>query len=346
LLQAATEVRRLHVGGGHTVPSWTPLGESKDESSLHYRKENYTATVSDITLKQLRSLSATLATGTIVGAAQLLHVTPPAVSQQLRLLERTTGLPLLERTSDGFQATDAGRHLVDAMSRIEAELTRCARVIASIQSGSGGRVVFGAVSTAKYFAPQILASFWGEHAGVEVQLHIGNRQETIEELERHDVDLVIMGRPPTTLDLETAVIGDHPHVMIAAPDHPLARVRSIPLSMVAKQTFLVREVGSGTRLLAEQLFERRRLRFPEGMEISSNETIKQAVIAGLGVALISAHTIAAEVTDGRIVVLDVERLPIVRRWYVVRRADHALLPSAQTLWKFLVDEGASHLPAL
>ncbi|MEK7424036.1 MAG: LysR family transcriptional regulator [Actinomycetota bacterium] len=300
----------------------------------------------DVTIKQLRSLSATLQAGTIVGAAQLLHVTPPAVSQQLRLLERATGLPLLERTDDGLRATDVGRELVDATARIEAELARCTRVVDSFQSGSGGRVVFGAVSTAKYFAPQILASFWGAHAGVDVQLHIGNRQQTIGELERHDVDLVIMGRPPTTLDLDTAVLGDHPHLVIAAPEHPLANERSISLARLAKQTFLVREVGSGTRLLAEEMFERRRLRFPGGMEISSNETIKQAVIAGLGVALISAHTIAAEVADGRIAVLDVERLPIVRRWYVVRRADHRLLPSARTLWEFLVERGADHLPRI
>lgn len=301
----------------------------------------------DVTLKQLRSLSAMLAAGTIAGAAQALHVTAPAVAQQLRLLERAAGVPLFERTPDGLRSTDAGRELMDATAHIEAELARCSRVVDSIRVGAGGKVVFGAVSTAKYFAPQMIASFRVAHPGIELQLHIGNRQQTIEQLVRHDVDLVIMGRPPTTaLDLDTEVLGEHPHVVIAAPDHPLVGEASVPLAKLAKQTFLFREIGSGTRQLAEDMFERRRLRFPAGMEMSSNETIKQAVIAGLGVALISAHTVAAEVADGRIAVLDVERLPIVRRWYVVRRADHRLLPPAAALWRFLVEEGAAHLPEM
>lgn len=124
----------------------------------------------DVTLKQLRSLAATLEQGTIAGAAQVLHVTPPAVSQQLRLLERSAGLPLMERTADGFRPTDAGRELAEATARIEAEVARCSRTLEAIASGSGGRVVFGAVSTAKYVAPQILASFWTQHPDIEVRL--------------------------------------------------------------------------------------------------------------------------------------------------------------------------------
>ena len=301
----------------------------------------------DVTIKQLRSLSAMLTAGTIVGAAQALHVTAPAVAQQLRLLERAAGVPLFERTPEGLRSTIAGRELIEATVHIEAELARCSRVVDSIRGGGGGKVVFGAVSTAKYFAPQMIASFLAAHPGIELQLHIGNRQQTIEQLVSHDVDLVIMGRPPTTaLNLDTEVLGDHPHVVIASPDHPLVGVASLSLARLEKQTFLFREIGSGTRQLAQEMFEQRRLQFPAGMEMSSNETIKQAVIAGLGVALISAHTVAAEVADGRIAVLDVERLPIVRRWYLVRRADHRLLPPAAALWRFLVEEGTAHLPAM
>jgi len=300
----------------------------------------------DITLKQLRSLSATVGTGTIVAAAQALHVTPPAVAQQLRLLERATGLPLFERTDRGMRATAVGQELIEATARIEAEISRCARLVDSIKSGSAGRVVFGAVSTAKYFAPQLLASFKHAHPGIDVQLIIGNRQQIIEQLERHDVDLVIMGRPPVELELETEIFGSHPHVVIAAPDHPLAGQARVSLARLGKEAMLVRERGSGTRLLVEELFDRRRVRFPDGMEVTSNETIKQAVIAGLGVALISAHTVAAEIAAGRLVVLDVEGLPVLRQWYVVHRADHRLLPAAATMWQFLVEHGGDHLPAL
>ena len=300
----------------------------------------------DVTLKQLRSLAATLDQGTIAAAAQVLHVTPPAVSQQLRLLERSTGLPLMERTGDGFRPTDAGRELAEATARIEAEVARCSRTLEAIASGSGGRVVFGAVSTAKYVAPQILASFWTSHADIEVRLEIGNREETIALLEHGDVDLVMMGRPPHELDLEITAIGDHPHVVIAPPGHLLTASMGIAVTELASHPFLIRERGSGTRQVFEELFQHRGIRAPGGMEMSSNETIKQAVIAGLGIAVISAHTIAAEIGDGRLVVLDIEGLPIMRRWQVVRRADRRTLPPASAMWDFLVEHAAEHFPAL
>jgi LysR family transcriptional regulator, low CO2-responsive transcriptional regulator len=301
--------------------------------------------VRDVTLKQLRSLVATLEAGTVARAALRLHVTAPAVSQQLRLLERRVGVPLAERTPDGLRATVAGRELVAATARIEAEMARCARAIEAIANGSGGHVAFAAVSTAKYVAPQILADFWALYPDVEVQLVIGNREETIELLEHGDVDLVMMGRPPSGLQLETELLGDHPYVVIAAPDHPLTARRDIPLAELTRERFLIRERGSGTRQVFEELFQQHQVQPPAGAEISSNETIKQAVIAGLGVALISAHTMAAEAADGRLAVLDVEGLPVIRWWKVVRRADRQILPAAAAFWTFLVEEAGVHLEA-
>lgn len=299
----------------------------------------------DVTLKQLRSLVATLEEGTIAGAAQRLHVTPPAVSQQLSLLQRSIGLPLTERTRGGLIATEAGRELLATTARIEAEMARCSRAVEAIANGSGGHVAFAAVSTAKYVAPQILASFWALHPAIEVQLVIGNREEMIKLLEHGDVDLVMMGRAPSGLRLDTQLLGDHPYVIVASPDHPLASRRDIPLDELTSERFLFRESGSGTRQVFEELFQLQQVQPPTGMEISSNETIKQAVIAGLGIALISAHTIAAEVADGRLAVLDVDGLPVMRWWKVVRRADRQVLPAAATLWSFLVDEAGKHLDA-
>lgn len=303
------------------------------------------ASMRDVTLKQLRSLAATLEAGTIAGAAQQLHVTPPAVSQQLRLLERSCGLRLTERTADGLRATDAGRELLETTTRIEAEVSRCQQALDAIASGSGGHIAFGAVSTAKYVAPEILAAFWSEHPGIDVRLAIGNRDETIGLLERGEVDLVMMGRPPSGLPLETEVLGDHPHVMIASPGNPLARRFGLSVEELAGERFLIRERGSGTRQVLEELLQHRRVQPPVGMEMSSNETIKQAVIAGLGIALISAHTIAAEVADGRLAVLDVEGLPIMRWWQVVRRSDRHLLPATAAMWDFLLEHAAEHFPA-
>ena len=298
----------------------------------------------DITLRQLRALRATAHEGTIAAAARVLHVTAPAVGQQLRLLEKLVGLPLLERTEHGFRPTSAGVELLESAERIDAELTRCAEVIELHRGAGVGHIRFGAVSTAKYFAPHLLASFWREHPDIEVDLLIGNRAETIARVTEREVDLVIMGRPPEDLEMEAAEIAEHPHVIIAAPDHPLVG-RRVTMRALRDERFLLREPGSGTRSLTERVFAELDHEPTIGMEIQSNETIKQAAMAGLGIALISAHTIAAEVTDGRLAVLDVAGLPLVRHWRVMRRAGTPLLPAGAALWDFLVDEGHEHLPA-
>lgn len=299
----------------------------------------------DVTLRQLRALRATAHEGTIAAAARVLHVTAPAVGQQLRLLEKLVGLPLLERTGDGFRPTPAGSELLESAERIDAELARCAEVIELHRGASLGRIRFGAVSTAKYFAPHLLASFWHEHPDVEVELLIGNRAETIARVTDREVDLAIMGRPPEGLQMELAEIGDHPHVIIAEPHHPLVGRRRLTMRRLRDERFLLRESGSGTRSLTERVFAELDHEPTVGMEIQSNETIKQAVMAGLGIALISAHTIAAEVDDGRLAVLDVVGLPLVRHWRVMRRAGTPLLPASAALWDFLVEEAREHLPA-
>ena len=298
----------------------------------------------NVTLKQLRSLVAAVEAGTVARAAERLHVTPPAVSQQIRLLESDTRLTLMERGRDGLRATDAGREVLAAAAVIEAELARCARALEAIASGTGGRVMVGAVSTAKYVAPQILASFWKLHPDVEVNLAIGNRAETIALLEHGEVDLVMMGRPPSELDLETAVIAENPHVVVASPDHPLAARGDIAVEELLGHRLLVREPGSGTRQVFEEMFSRNQLSPPTGLEATSNETIKQAAMAGLGVGLLSADTIAAEVADGRLVILDVVGCPIVRQWQIVRPAHRRFLAPANAMWEFFVAHGAEHFP--
>jgi LysR family transcriptional regulator for metE and metH len=251
---------------------------------------------------------------------------------------------LVERTPRGLRTTDAGRELVAAADRIDADLESCRQAIAMIVTGKVGSVALGAVSTAKYFAPQALAAFWRSHPDVDVKLLIGNRRETVANIDEHNVDMAIMGRPPEELDLETVVIGPHPHVVIASPRHPLARRRKITLDRVCDEVFLVREIGSGTRNLTDWLFTGAGRQLRIGMEILSNETIKQAVIADLGVALLSAHTVAAEMHDGRLVALDVVGTPVLRQWYAVRRNHEHLGPAGIALWQFLVDHAVDHLP--
>jgi DNA-binding transcriptional LysR family regulator len=297
-----------------------------------------------VTLKQLRLLRAAARGGSFAAAAETGHVTAPAVTMQMQQLEAEVGLPLFERNGRVLKLTDAGRELLAAAEKIDAVLADCNAGLAALKSVASGRVAVGVVSTAKYFAPQMLAAFARSHPGIDIELVIGNREDTIAAFKVGRLDVAVMGRPPEGLDVESALVGDHPQVMIAPPDHRLAKRRAIPPQHIAGETLLMRETGSGTRLLAERFLAKNHIAPRIGMEISSNETIKQAVIAGLGIAFISAHTIASEIHDGRLVILDVAGLPVVRQWYVVRLATKRLMPAAGALRDFMVAEGRRFLP--
>ena len=179
---------------------------------------------------------------------------------------------------------------------------------------------------------------------VEMRVLVGNRSEMISELEKFNLDVAVMGYPPEHFPVERLVIGDHPHVIIAAPDHWLAKRQAVPLADVARETFLLREPGSGTRSLTLGLFSAANLPSGPRTEIGGNEAIKHAVMSGMGLAMVSAHTVAAEVTAGRLVILDVEGLPIIRQWFAVRRSERRLLPAAQALWQHFESSGAKFLP--
>jgi len=307
-------------------------------------KEKLKPLLRRITLKQLRVLQAVVETGTVSGAAEALAVTPPAVTAQLRHLETILGCALVERAGQCFRPTDAGREILLTVTRIDDALTDSLDVIEALKGVDGGRVAVGVISTAKYFAPKALAAFKRAHPKVDLRILVGNRGQTIEALERFALDFAIMGRPPEHFEVEQVAIGDHPHVIIAAPDHPLARTSGLTISALCGETFLLREAGSGTRTLVRQLLADGGLDPASGMEFGSNETIKQAVMAGMGIALISAHTVAVELEDRRLGVLDVEGLPIVRQWFVVKRREKRLLPAARALWDHFAMAGGTFLP--
>jgi LysR family transcriptional regulator for metE and metH len=299
----------------------------------------------DISLKQLRVVAAIARTGKVAGAAELLSVTSPAVTLQLKQAEDSLGFILFERARDGMKPTAAGLHLLETARKIEVELASCADGFDAMRGLKGGTVAIGVVSTAKYFAPAALGAFKREHPDLEVKLFVGNREDTIRGLASLELDFVVMGRPPEALDVESALIGDHPHVIVARPDHPLAARRGIVYRDLGDELFLMREPGSGTRGLMERLFTEAGVEPRIGMEISSNETIKQAVMAGLGIAFISGHTIAAEIEMKRLAILDVKGLPALREWRVVRHAEKRLMPAPAVLWDFLVKEGRRFLPS-
>jgi LysR family transcriptional regulator for metE and metH len=253
-------------------------------------------------------------------------------------------VPLFDRTRQGLRPTDAGHCVLGIQARIEAALSECSESLRLMKGLGSGKVAVGVVSTAKYFAPRMLAAFAEAHPQIEVRLVVGNREDTIAALAKLELDIAVMGRPPESVEVEQQIIGDHPHVVIAAPHHRFASRRRIALKALGDEKFLSREAGSGTRILMERIFAKAEIVPRVGMELGSNETIKQAVMAGLGIAFISAHTVAAEVESRRLCVLSVEGLPIIRQWYAVRNREKHLLPAGAAMWDFLVSRGSGFLP--
>jgi DNA-binding transcriptional LysR family regulator len=296
------------------------------------------------TLKQLRLLAAAARTGSFAAAAEASGVTAPAVTMQMKALEAEVGLPLFERDARGLHLTAAGEELLACARRIDLALSECDSAVKSLKSLEGGRVVLGVVSTAKYFAPFALAAFGKRHPGIDTELVIGNRGEIVSRFEEGALDVTVMGRPPEEVGVESALIGDHPHLIIAAPDHPLVGRGALKPIDLMPYPMLTREPGSGTRTLMERFFREAHVSPRIGMEIGSNETIKQAVMAGLGLAVLSGHTVATELADGRLVALPVEGLPLWRQWFVVRPEAKRLMPAARALRDYLATEGHRFLP--
>ncbi len=297
-----------------------------------------------VTLKQLRALRAVADTGSVTAAARELFVTAPAISMQIRQFEQMAGLALLERAGERFVLTAAGREALRAARTVDAAIDEFETTMETLRGGVAGHVSVGLVSTAKYFAPRMVGAFAKSHSGVKVSMTVGNREQMLQGLRDFSIDIAIMGRPPEDESCVGDPIGDHPHLIVAEPGHRLARRRQFDPALLADQTFVVREPGSGTRSLMERFLDEAGVTPGFGLEIDSNETIKQAVMAGLGVAFISAHTVAAELADGRLVKLNVRGLPIVRTWYVMRRRDRRPLPAVQAMQEFIVANRADFLP--
>jgi DNA-binding transcriptional LysR family regulator len=300
-----------------------------------------------LTLKQLRAHEATVRHGSVTSAARELLVTPPAITAQLKSLEDLVGSPLYHRAGEGFAPTEVGRVILKLAEEVELLVGQAQQKCLALAAGATGTITLGAVSTAKYIVPAIVARFRALHPDISVQLVIGNREDIIRGLERNHYDVLIMGRPPDHLRLDARVIGDHPHIIIAWPGHPLAARPALEPSDLAGERFLSREVGSGTRLLMERLLVRIGQDKPvETIEMGTNETIKQSVMAGLGVAFISAHTCLSELADGKLVALRIKGLPLVRHWHVLHRADRDLSRAAGLFEAFVLESWPKLVPPL
>ena len=297
------------------------------------------------TLRQLDLFAAVARTRSLTRAAQEVHLTQPAVSMQLKQLEQAVGLPLLEPAGRGIQLTEAGREFAQHVEELLERVEHLEEVAARWRGVRSGRIRLGVVSTAKYFVPKLLAQFLRTHPGVDFRMTIHNRGQILEELRANTLDFVIMGRPPEGIDCLARPFAPNLLGVVAAPQHPLSRRRRLKPSALAHERFIVREPGSGTRAAMERFFASHRIKLRTSMEMSSNESIKQAAIAGLGLGFLSLHTVRTELAAGRLVLLDVEGLPVERQWYVVRRAARRLVPAAEEFGEFLVRESEALINA-
>ena len=301
-----------------------------------------------ITFKQLRALRAVAQGGSLTAAGQALGLTTPAIHTQIRGLEEVFETRMLQRASDGSgsELTEAGQAMVEAAHRIEAALGRAEADLEALSRGKSGQVTLGVVSTGKYFAPRLVKMLGDTHPEIEIALRVGNRAEIMDGLERGAFDLAITGRPPRRPAVVAEPLGPHPHLLVAAPDHRLVGGQ-ITIEALRSERFLTREPGSGTRILMERWLDR----VLDGhacarLEMDSNETIKQAVIAGLGIAFLSQHTVTDELTLGRLVALDAPGLPIVRQWFMVRPEGEVPRPVALRVWQTITALEGRFLPTI
>ncbi len=293
-----------------------------------------------LTIRQLKIFDSVCRHMNYTRAAEELHLTQPAVSMQVKQLEEQVGLPLFEQMGRKLYLTEAGKEIQHYSRRIIELLEEADAVIDDLRGARHGLLDISVVSTANYVITPLLAVFAKRFEGVTIRLDVSNRQTLLQHLEANEKDLVIMGQPPADLDLTAEPFMENALVVIAAVNHPLTRERKIPLSRLEQETFVVREKGSGTRIAMERFFTERDIHLHTGMEMTSNEAIKQAVMAGLGLGIVSIHTLGLELHTGCLAVLDIEDFPIVRQWCVVHRQSKRLSAVCQAFKDFMINEAA------
>lgn len=292
------------------------------------------------TFRQLEVFEAIARLGSFTRAAEELHLTQPTISMQIKKLTGAVGLPLFEQLGKRIYLTEAGREVYHYSRAISQQIEEMTHVLANLKGLTAGKLRISVASTANYFVPNLLATFYRRYPDVTVSLDVTNRETLLRQLYDNTVDLVIMGQPPADTDLEAGTFMDNPLVVVAPPQHPLAKEKHIPLIRLQEEVFLVREPGSGTRIAMERFFNERGIRITTGMEVGSNEAIKQSVQAGLGLGLLSRDTLEQELSLQRLVILDVVEFPILRYWYIVHRSGKRLSPVAVAFKEFLLKEAS------
>ena len=294
---------------------------------------------SRITLRQLEIFLAAVENRSFAAAAETLSLSAPAVSMQMSKLGEELGAVLFEKDGRSIQPTEIANALVPYARQMTTTLTDAVEMVKSMQGELDNRVRVAMVSTARNFGPQLFQEFQKHHPRIDLQITIANRRGVIEALETGQIDLALMGRPPRRIEVTAHQFARHPYVLISHPDHPLARFRRIRRADLAAHRFLVREPGSGTRMVHEHYFQSDGLSLPQSQEMDSNANIKQAVMANMGLAFISAHTIALEYEAGKLTILDAEGMPELRDWFVLYPKEAVLGAAARQFRDFIKAKG-------
>ncbi len=295
------------------------------------------------TLRQLRAFSAVAKHRSYARAAAELHLTPSAVSLQIKELEQSIGLSLFGRAGRSSCLTRAGELLLVDVNRAFDALKDADETLNRLCGRETGVAAVGMVTNATYFLPRLLAKFHAVHPDIELQVSVGNRDQLLKKLGSGEIDFAVMGQPPASFEASFDMLATQPLGIIAAPEHPLSREREIPAATLADCEFIVRETGSGTRAAMDRFFNESHIAPRYHMEMGSNESIKQAVMANMGLSFLSLQTAQLELRNSLLVALDVVGLPLIRSWHVVRADSNPLGPAAESLRRYILKFGSSFI---
>ena len=297
------------------------------------------------TFRQLRFFNAVARHLSFAKAAETLHVSAPAVTMQIKELETDIGMPLFERQGRKISLTTTGEYMLVYSRKMLALLKDAQDAAARLQRIETGTLTIGLVGTTTYFIPALLNQFLKEHEGIEVKMLVGNRSELVQWLQNSEVDIAVMGKAPEELPTRAEPFAANPLVFVASPEHPLAGESGLRAEDLREQSFIVREPGSGTRSAMESFFAQARLQPRYSMELQTNDAIKQAVMANLGLGFLSLHTIGLELQARKLCVLPVSGAPLVRAWNVVHPLSKLLSPAAEAFRYFVLEHAETDLAA-
>ena len=298
-----------------------------------------------LTLRQLQCFAAVARNRSFTRAADELHLTQPAVSMQVRQLEQQTGVTVTEQLGKQIHLTEAGEEVYRYARSILQQVAEMDDVLTRLKGLAGGRLKIAAISSANYFAPRLLGVFLQRFPKVDVSINVTNQTAVLRQVAENEVDMAIMGQPPRESTLDAIPFMENPLVIVAAAGHRLAGRRSIPSGELEKETFLIREPGSGTRGAMQRFFREHKLKLNTGMEMGSLSAIKQSVQADLGLGLVPRGAIQAELQLGTLVELKLRELPIQRHWYVVLHKGKRLSVAADAFKLLLINEAEDLLSA-